>query len=621
MFWVLTLSLWLGIYALRTYVPSAVWNMADELPLSYKPMFAVGTHVVGLLGFIVVRFLRRRSLDTLVISFALITVARQIFIANDSIGPWLSLLSWVLWLWFMISLADEIAAQDAERLIAPALAAAVALQVGMQAAWHGLDLQSVRGPIAIVASAALAGALWFAVMRMPREPLRRPDASLAWVLLGVALFLEVTLVANAGRFAQITGLEFPLAVFAIQLAALLAIYVAARGTAFWIRVAFIVIGFIAVFAVTRFSGSDALMLIAVQVIIISGVREAADVRLRWSASTVFTIGALIYFALIFAFYNAYELTPLWVSSFAALSVAAVLAQRSGDAPGRATVVAFAPAFVLAMLYFIPPGRTTGPPQAELRVLSYNIHHGFDDDGVPGMQRTVDEIVKLNPDVVAFQEIGRGWTLLGGNDLIAYLRWRMPDYTVHFESTNGQLWGNAIMSRRPVLAADGEVFAADPGDFRYGYTYAAIELASDTIVVMSVHLTADLAGPSGDARLTQARAVVQRAMEMVLGRKERVIVAGDFNAHPDEAPIKHITGALSDLGAQVGLSNQATWPAGNPSERIDYIFGAGIEPVAGTIPRLTASDHLPVLITIRGPNATRSFAASSNRQSSTESPVK
>ena len=620
MFFILTLAIWLGFYALRTYVPSAVWNMADELPLSYKPMFAVGAHIIGMLGFIVVRFLRRRALDTLVITFGIVTVARQVFIANDSIGPWLSLLSWVLWLWLMISLADEIAAQDAERLIAPALAAAVALQVGMQAAWHGLDLQSVRGPIAVAASAALAIALCFAVLRMPREPLRRPDAAFAWVLLGVALFLEVTLAANAGRFAQISGLEFPLAVFAIQLGALIAIYVATRATTFWIRVAFIIAGFIAVFAVTRFSGNIALMLIAVQVIIICGVREAADIRLRWSGSTAFTIGGLIYFALIFAFYNAYELTPLWIVSFAALSVAAALAQRSGDAPVRATVLAFAPAFVLTMLYFVPPGDTPEPPQAELRVLSYNIHHGFDDDGVPGMQRTVDEIVKLNPDVIGFQEIGRGWTLLGGNDLIAYLRWRMPGYIVHFEPTNGQLWGNAVMSRRPVLFADGEVFDAEPGDFRYGYTTAAIELAADTILFMSVHLTADLAGPSGDARLTQAQSVVDHAMTTVLRRKERVIIAGDFNAHPDEAPIKHLTGALSDLGARVGLSNQATWPAGNPVERIDYVFGAGIEPVAGKIPRITASDHLPVLITIRGPNATRSFAASSNRQSSTESPV-
>ena len=616
MFIAITLALWLGIYALRSYVPSAVWNMADELPLAYKPMFAVGTHLIGMLGFLAVKYLRERALNTLVIAFAVVCVARQVFIANDHIGPWLSLLSWVLWLWFMMSLAEEVSAHDAERLIAPALATAVALQVGMQAAWHGLDLQSVRGPIAIGATLLIAAALCVSTIRLPRIQLRRPDASVAWIALGVALFVEVTLVANAGRFSYMTGWRLPVAIAAIQIGAIIAMFVAARVTEFWVRTILIALGFIAVFGVTRFAGSIALLLVAVQVITICAVREGAELRVRWSAVTMFTVGALVYFGLIFAFYNAYELTPLWIVSFAGLSVVAVLTHRSGTPLPRVAMMTSLAAFVLTALYFVPPPQTSAPPARGVGVLSYNIHHGFDDDGVPGMQRTADEIARLDADLIALQEIGRGWTLLGGNDLVSYLAWRFPDYQIFFAATNGQLWGNAVMTRLPLLEASGKTFDAAPREFKYGYVDALVQLERDTTLLISAHLTADLAGPSGDARLTQAQALLQHAMNRMLRQGFRLIVAGDFNAHPEDAPIQHIARHLTDLGAQSGLAQQATWPAGRPTERIDYIFGSGFDVQSGEIPRITTSDHLPVLIRLR--DATRRFALSSNRQSSTVS---
>ena len=618
MFKTLTLAIWLGIYALRSYVPSAVWNMADELPLSYKALFAVGTHLIGILGVLVIRYSKTRLLNPLACAFGIVMVARQIFIADDNIGPWLSLLSWVLWLWFMMSLADEVSAHDAERWIAPAVAAAVALQVGMQSAWHGLDLQSVSGPVAIAASSLLAIALCYSVTRIDRVQLRRPDASIAWIALGVALFLEVTLIANAGRFSQITQSNLPAAVAVIQLGAALAVYAAARMTAFPLRVLFVALGFIATFGVMRINGPVEVLLVAVQIVTICGVREAAEVRVRWSGATIFAVGGLIYFGLIFAFYNYYEMPVLWIMCFAALSVLAVLAQRDGTRPQRAAMLAFVPAFVLTALYFLPPPATSGPRAGELTVLSYNIHHGFDDDGVPGMQRTVDEIAAINADLIGFQEIGRGWNLLGGNDLISYLAWRFPDYTIHYAPTNGQLWGNAIMSRLPVLSTGGQTFSAEPGAFRYGFANAIVTNAADTMAFISVHLTADLAGPSGDARLEQAQMLMQHAMMFPQRQQIRVIVAGDFNAYPIDAPVVHVAKHLTDLGAAARLGELPTWPAGNPSQRIDYIFGSGFDVLGGEVRRTTASDHLPVIV--RLPDTTRRFAASSNAQSFTASSI-
>ena len=596
MFIALTLALWLGLYALRTYVPSAVWNLADELPLGYKPIFAVATHVLGLLGIIVVRRLQQRALTVLVVALAIVTVARQTFIAVDSIGPWFSLLGWIIWLWFMMALADEVAAHDEERQIAPALGCAIALQLGMQAAWHGLDLQSVRGPIAILCSVLLALVLCAAVMRLPRIPMRRPNASIAWMLLGVALFIEATLIGNAGRFSQITGWPLPIAVGALQIAILAGLIVAAKATAFWVRVLLIVVGFIAVFGATGFSAWAALPSLTIQIVTICGLREAADRRLRVRADAQFLIGALMFFVLIFGFYNSYELTPLWILAFAVLAIAAALAQRDGAWPQRNNLIALVPGFVLTLLYFIPPPPALEPKGEDLTVMSYNIHHGFNDDGVPGMQSTARAIARLNPDIVGFQEIGRGWTLLGGNDLVAYLKWRFPDYSMYFAPTNGQLWGNAIMSRLPLVNTYAVVFDAQPGSFRYGYVHGQIEFG-DTIDFNSVHLTADLAGPSGDARVMQANDVLHHAID-VRRRGGRVLVTGDFNAHPGDGPIAIMRTSLTDLTAEAGLASNATYPAARSNERIDYIFGNGFDVVGGVVPGITTSDHLPVIVTLR-----------------------
>ncbi|HET9439953.1 MAG TPA: hypothetical protein VFO52_07265, partial [Longimicrobiales bacterium] len=70
----LTLVFWLGLYALRSYVPAAVWNLADELPLSMKPILAIVTNLVGIAGVFFFIRARRRALVPLTFAFALLTV-------------------------------------------------------------------------------------------------------------------------------------------------------------------------------------------------------------------------------------------------------------------------------------------------------------------------------------------------------------------------------------------------------------------------------------------------------------------------------------------------------------------------------------------------------------------
>ena len=89
----LTLGVWLGLYTLRSYIPSAVWNLSDELPLQMKAVLALGIEAIAVVGVLLVIKGRRRTLRPLAIAFAAVAVARQIFITSDAIGPWLALIS------------------------------------------------------------------------------------------------------------------------------------------------------------------------------------------------------------------------------------------------------------------------------------------------------------------------------------------------------------------------------------------------------------------------------------------------------------------------------------------------------------------------------------------------
>lgn len=592
LFSILVVAIWLGIYALRSYLAAAVWNLSDELPLPLKPVFAVATHLVGLIGVTVVLKWRRRALLPLAVTFATVTAGRQMFVASDAIGPYLALLSWPLWLWLAAAIADEVSAHDEDALIARAFAIAIALHIGMQCAWHGLDLASVRGWPAAAIVAGLAGVLVYQVARLRPPALARPDTSLAWLLMGPALFLELTLLGNVGRASEMSGASMLTSVVTQQTSLLVAVIVAGWATAFWLRVTAVAAGFVALFA-TPAMASAVLLLPIVQIGVVAGLREAADRRLRLSGAGAFAICTLILFGLIFGFYNAYELPPLWIVAFAPLAVAAALAQRAGNWPAPSTAAWFAAAAALAVLHLIPPPPATERRDAGITVMTYNIHHGFNDDGVPGMQRTAEVIANANPDLVALQEVGRGWTLLGGNDLIGYMRWRFPDYTVNYTPTNGLLWGLATMSRLPVLAAAGGEFESEPGAVRYGWSKTDVRTDSVTLSFYSVHVTPDLEGPMGDARFAQAEELQHRAR----GRAH-AILAGDYNAHPQERPIKSMATGYRDLGAAAGLEAMATWPAAQPRERIDYVFGRGVTAIHGFIPRTTASDHLPLVVRVR-----------------------
>lgn len=590
-----TFGIWLGIYAFRTYVPTAVWNLSDALPIYLKGALAIGVHLLGVAGCVLPFTRRPRSVTYLALVVAAAGVWRQIFLGNDVVGSALSLATWIVWLWWLAAFA-RLLARGRWAVVPAALAAALSLQVGMQAAWHGLDLPMARGALAVACAVLINGLFALTTARDgDHAPAGNETGSAALVALGAALFLELTLFANLGRIGFIANVDIVTSALIVQtgiITGLLVTHIAQRRFVIFICGVVVVA---ATFSAPFVRGPGVIALFAAQAAIIPLIASAAARPLKSTAGP-FATGLIVLFVLLFLFYNHYEWPALWVAGAIVLVLSAVQPIDT-VMPARLQLVPAAAAMFLAVLGLrgAVHDQGTAAARASLKILTYNIHQGFDAAGVPGMQRIADEIEDVGADVVALQEVGRGWTFVGGADLVAYLQYRFPRYVIEFVPVNGQLWGVALMSRVPLTDIRGRAFDALPGIFRYGYASALFDLAGTKVRIVGLHLTAGLDGNGGGGRVDEANQLLS-----AFASDSTIIVAGDFNALPEDAPVQKILASgFMDAGAAVGLAGQKSWPAAVPRERIDYVFMKGnVAAVNGEVPITTASDHRPLVMNIR-----------------------
>ena len=79
----------------------------------------------------------------------------------------------------------------------------------------------------------------------------------------------------------------------------------------------------------------------------------------------------------------------------------------------------------------------------------------------------------------------------------------------------------------------------------------------------------------------------------------VLVAGDFNSEPGSAVVQKLSAAgLRDAWTECGQGDGFTYPADQPTKRIDYVFLTGsLRCTAARVIDTKISDHRPLLITL------------------------
>ncbi|MEU8331012.1 endonuclease/exonuclease/phosphatase family protein [Micromonospora sp. NPDC048839] len=328
---------------------------------------------------------------------------------------------------------------------------------------------------------------------------------------------------------------------------------------------------------------------------------------RWAARRGYAVAAgMLVFALgAVGYYSAYDLgypnapVPVLVALLVAVVAFAarpVVDPTPGPFPPLRAAGAVTALALLAPVFAdeVPvTSNREGPPE-RLTVVAYNIRMGFGLDGRLDLAGLTDAVDGQRPDVVLLSEVDRAWLLNGGHDTLDLLADRLGMSYV-FGPAADPVWGDAVLSRWPVT--DPRTLALPAVGAPTGAQALAVTLdLGDGVrtAVVSTHLQP----PPGRGPVVQARAVADFATGYAAGRP--LVVAGDLNTEPGDEAFGQFT-AAGLVDALASARPLATSPADDPREQIDHVFVSpdltATNPVA---PRGTASDHLPVAVTLTLP---------------------
>jgi endonuclease/exonuclease/phosphatase family metal-dependent hydrolase len=242
---------------------------------------------------------------------------------------------------------------------------------------------------------------------------------------------------------------------------------------------------------------------------------------------------------------------------------------------------------------------------ELRVVTYNIHHGEGVDGEFDLRRIAGVLESVDPDIVALQEVDQRTARASGVDQPAELA-KLTGMEIVFGRNidyEGGGYGTAVLSKLPVKAhASHKLPSFYSGEQRGVQVVELGRPGEEGLVFLCTHL---------DYRPEDRERMASAEMINMLAAKygdQPMILAGDLNAEPGSRVIeelaKHWTIASSekvDSGRDQAKS-LFTYPSGEPAKQIDYIL---VRPSdrwqvveVRVLEERVASDHRPVLAVLR-----------------------
>ena len=301
------------------------------------------------------------------------------------------------------------------------------------------------------------------------------------------------------------------------------------------------------------------------------------------------LGWLLFVGAAFGFYAFYALQPaVWAAT--ALVVLATLVAPTPvtrfGAPLAAAAAAVAVAVPLVAFFTAPAPPEPQPPRVTFRLMTYNVHQGFNASQIPALDEIVATVAHELPDVLVLEEVARGWMIDEQHDVLSVMAQRLEMQYV-FLPTIGDLYGNAILSRYPIEVVKRVPYA--PGPTQRNQPRGALFVRIGDLLVVGTHL--DHTSDGTFVRQDQVRTILRE-----LGDATAVVVAGDLNAEPGDIEIRLFDQAgFQDLGQQAG----PTTTGDEPPKRIDYVWGLGVVGAQAhtTDPTNLSSDHRGLVVNI------------------------
>ena len=227
----------------------------------------------------------------------------------------------------------------------------------------------------------------------------------------------------------------------------------------------------------------------------------------------------------------------------------------------------------------------------LRILSLNIHNGFNADGKLDLEGLAHQIELSGADVIALQEVARGSLETGRTDSLEWLARRL-NMVYYFGPTDGSLWGNAILSRYPLISQANIQLPSEALQLQRGFVTVVIEVNGQPIQIIDTELNEQNEGSA--IRIEQLAKLVQN-----YHNTPRTIIMGDFNAEPGSPEVSLIRNAgFIDVVTTIEPPPALTYPSRSPVRRFDYIWVSPdiIFTGVGLLPG-TASNHFGIVATV------------------------
>jgi endonuclease/exonuclease/phosphatase family metal-dependent hydrolase len=633
------LTVLFGMQMLRVLVPGMFWTLgsrmgwgAIQLGLIGFAIFIIGGFLAGPLGRLAGN---RRLIVITAVGLGIMRLFTQVWWGEPLFNLTLAIVGTILFAIFLPVRLENARLQGNSAIphFVLGLLGGLALDTAINGAFSTYDTIWQVEPLPVLLTLLLVImqlALLVSITLTSKSNVAAPPSttgvsisrSLTWAAIGPFLFLELVVFQNIPRVATLTNWPLPLA-FGMTLIAQLVGLVAAtwllsknwRNLWPWALGAGISLTAALVFAYQKPAALIALLFLIGQVLIsglivmiITGITTSTAKTQRSGVWVANGIGMVLFLVLIFAYYAVYDIslpydntllepTAGFIIAICALGATVVLPQET-----KANLKLWAVPALALILLVLPLGmaiawRAPAAVNGEgftVRIMTYNLHNGFNTKGKLDLEAIAQTIENNNPDIVALQEVSRGWVVSGRVDMLLWLSQRLQMPYI-FGPTADPFWGNAILSRYPILAYSQRDLPPRDLLILRGFIVALIDLGKDEkLKVIATHFH----NPVGDTEIRQLQA--KTIIDFMAGiNSKRTVLLGDLNAGPKDPEILMLQrGRLIDTGGTINPHLAYTFTSDNPRQRIDYILISPDLQIGDIqVPLSTASDHLPVVAVI------------------------
>lgn len=230
--------------------------------------------------------------------------------------------------------------------------------------------------------------------------------------------------------------------------------------------------------------------------------------------------------------------------------------------------------------------------ASFRVMTYNIHHAAGTDEKLDVARIAAIVTKNHADLVAIQEVDVRTHRVPMDEPEEL--GRLTHMHVMFGKAidfDGGGYGQVILSRFPI--SDAQVYKLPSRPNKEQRIAMAVMVSPGEGHKDFRFVTTHLDHQSNEDRVAQATELM-RVLAPDSGSP--MILAGDFNAWPDSAPMKLVFEHFIATGSEHWIP---TVPSDRPKHKIDYILmskeGRWVFAGSTVLDEPVASDHRPVIV--------------------------